>query len=66
MSSDTYGRFLAERGSEYPLGRAGEPEDVAGMVRFLVSAAASWITGAIIPVDGGRLLGPVKRFHERL
>ena len=61
MSSDAYGRILAERGSEYPLGRAGEPEDVAGMVRFLVSAAASWITGAIIPVDGGRLLGTVKR-----
>jgi NAD(P)-dependent dehydrogenase (short-subunit alcohol dehydrogenase family) len=61
MSNDTYAGVLAERGSEYPLGRAGEPEDVAGMVRFLVSAAASWITGAIIPVDGGRSLGTVKR-----
>jgi len=61
MSRAAYGRMLAERGSEYPLGRAGEPEDVAGMVRFLVSAAANWITGAIIPVDGGRLLGTVKR-----
>jgi NAD(P)-dependent dehydrogenase (short-subunit alcohol dehydrogenase family) len=57
MSSDTYERLLAERGSEYPLGRTGEPEDVAGMVRFLVSAAARWITGAVIPVDGGRVLG---------
>ena len=61
MSNDAYGRVFAERGREYPLGRAGEPEDVAGMVRFLVSAAAGWITGAIIPVDGGRLLGTVKR-----
>lgn len=61
MSNDTYGRVFAERGREYPLGRAGEPEDVAGMVQFLVSAAAGWITGAIIPVDGGRLLGTVKR-----
>jgi NAD(P)-dependent dehydrogenase (short-subunit alcohol dehydrogenase family) len=61
MSRAAYGRMLARRGSEYPLGRAGEPEDVAGMVRFLVSAAANWITGAIIPVDGGRLLGTVKR-----
>jgi len=61
MSRAAYGRMLARRGSEYPLGRAGEPEDVAGMVRFLVSAGANWITGAIIPVDGGRLLGTVKR-----
>jgi NAD(P)-dependent dehydrogenase (short-subunit alcohol dehydrogenase family) len=61
MSSETYERLLAERGGEYPLGRAGEPEDVAAMVRFLVSGAARWITGAIIPVDGGRLLGTVKR-----
>jgi NAD(P)-dependent dehydrogenase (short-subunit alcohol dehydrogenase family) len=61
MSSEAYERLLAERGREYPLGRTGEPEDVAAMVRFLVSGAASWITGAIIPVDGGRLLGTVKR-----
>jgi NAD(P)-dependent dehydrogenase (short-subunit alcohol dehydrogenase family) len=60
MTSDTYERLLAERGREYPLGRTGEPEDVAAMVRFLVSGAASWITGAVIPVDGGRLLGTVK------
>jgi NAD(P)-dependent dehydrogenase (short-subunit alcohol dehydrogenase family) len=32
MSRAAYGRMLARRGSEYPLGRAGEPEDVAGMV----------------------------------
>jgi NAD(P)-dependent dehydrogenase (short-subunit alcohol dehydrogenase family) len=61
MTSDTYERLLVVRGREYPLGRVGEPEDVAAMVRFLVSGAASWITGAIIPVDGGRSLGTVKR-----
>jgi 3-oxoacyl-[acyl-carrier protein] reductase len=61
MTSDTYERLLVERGREYPLGRVGEPEDVAAMVRFLVSGAASWITGAVIPVDGGRLLGTIKR-----
>jgi len=37
----------------YPLGRYGEPEDVANLVIFLSSPAAEWITGAIIPVDGG-------------
>jgi NAD(P)-dependent dehydrogenase (short-subunit alcohol dehydrogenase family) len=37
----------------HPLGRVGEPEDVAGLAAFLVSAAAAWITGQVIAVDGG-------------
>jgi NAD(P)-dependent dehydrogenase (short-subunit alcohol dehydrogenase family) len=61
MSAETYERTLAERGAEYPLGRAGEPEDVAGIVRFLVASEASWITGVVLPVDGGRSLGVTKR-----
>ncbi|MDT0575877.1 SDR family oxidoreductase [Croceicoccus sp. F390] len=36
-----------------PLGRMGEPEDIAGPVLFLASSAASWITGTTIMVDGG-------------
>ena len=37
----------------HPLGRLGEPADVANAVLFLASDAASWITGATLPVDGG-------------
>ncbi|MBZ6199456.1 SDR family oxidoreductase [Streptomyces olivaceus] len=37
----------------YPLGRVGEPEDVAAAVAFLASRDASWITGTTLTVDGG-------------
>jgi NAD(P)-dependent dehydrogenase (short-subunit alcohol dehydrogenase family) len=39
-----------------PLGRWGTPADVAGAVSFLVSPAASFMTGVILPVDGGYLV----------
>lgn len=39
--------------ASHPLGRIGEPEDVAAAIMFLVSDAASWITGVTLPVDGG-------------
>jgi len=48
--------FYAKRGAAMPLGRVGEPEDVAGAIRFLLSDEASWITGDVLVVDGGRLL----------
>ncbi|WPB91465.1 SDR family oxidoreductase [Streptomyces malaysiensis] len=44
-----------------PLARIGEPEDVAHAVRWLVSAEASWITGADLVVDGGRRVRAARR-----
>jgi NAD(P)-dependent dehydrogenase (short-subunit alcohol dehydrogenase family) len=41
----------------YPLGRVGEPEDVAKAVAFIASDDATWITGVTLPVDGGLLAG---------
>ncbi|MGC0142797.1 SDR family NAD(P)-dependent oxidoreductase [Pseudactinotalea sp. Z1732] len=41
-----------------PLGRPGEPEDIAAAIAFLASADAAWITGITLPVDGGMLTGP--------
>jgi len=36
-----------------PLGRAGRPDDVAGLAIYLASRAGAYITGGVIPVDGG-------------
>jgi NAD(P)-dependent dehydrogenase (short-subunit alcohol dehydrogenase family) len=44
-------RFL----SALPRGRLGEPDDIKGLAVLLASDASSWITGALIPMDGGNL-----------
>ena len=44
-----------ERISVHPLGRLGEPEDMAGIAVYLASDESSWATGAVYPVDGGYL-----------
>jgi 3-oxoacyl-(acyl-carrier-protein) reductase len=48
---------VAKYSEQIPLGRMGTTDDVAGAVQFLISDAASYITGAVIPVDGGLGMG---------
>ncbi len=48
----------------YPLGRIGEPEDVAKAALFLVSDDAAWITGETLIVDGGLLAGSYRMAQE--
>jgi NAD(P)-dependent dehydrogenase (short-subunit alcohol dehydrogenase family) len=50
----------------YPLGRVGEPDDVANAALFLSSDEASWITGTVLCVDGGLLAGNFRMTRELL
>ncbi|MFE6778539.1 SDR family NAD(P)-dependent oxidoreductase [Streptomyces sp. NPDC057702] len=50
---------LAQASASYPLGRVGEPGDVAAAIAFLASRDAAWITGVTLPVDGGLLISNV-------
>lgn len=56
MSEEAYRVFLEHSKTTHPLGRVGNPEEVAKTIAFLASDAASFITGATLPVDGGRHL----------
>lgn len=47
--------YLAEIEGMHPMGRLGEPDEVASAIIFLASDDASFITGAVLPVDGGYL-----------
>jgi NAD(P)-dependent dehydrogenase (short-subunit alcohol dehydrogenase family) len=49
----------------YPLGRVGEPEDIAAAIAFLASSDAAWITGQTLPVDGGLLTGNGRQLDIR-
>jgi 3-oxoacyl-[acyl-carrier protein] reductase len=46
----------AQRRAAFPLGRIGQPEDVAAATLFLASAASSWITGITLDVAGGKVM----------
>jgi 3-oxoacyl-[acyl-carrier protein] reductase len=51
---EAYSELEAQEKKKIPLGRIGEPEDVAAMVVFLLSEQANWITGSCFHVSGGK------------
>jgi NAD(P)-dependent dehydrogenase (short-subunit alcohol dehydrogenase family) len=48
----------------YPLGRVGQPTDIAAAALFLASDEAAWITGVTLPVDGGLMAGSYRMAYE--
>jgi NAD(P)-dependent dehydrogenase (short-subunit alcohol dehydrogenase family) len=56
MNNDAYEAFLEHSKQTHPLGRVGQPKEIAALVTFLASDEARWITGATYSIDGGRHL----------
>jgi len=56
MDEKTYSAFLEHSKATHPLGRVGQPEEVAELIVFLASSHAGWITGETMSIDGGRAL----------
>ena len=56
MSEEDYEKFLEHSKTTHPLGRVGNPKEIAELVCYLASEKASWITGATYQIDGGRAL----------
>src|ERR1700686_1917441 len=56
MTEEAYERFLEHSKTTHPIGRVGNPKEIAELVFYLASEKASWITGATYQIDGGRAL----------
>jgi len=57
LSEEDVSKVLPTFNAFHPLGRNGQPGDVAAAILFLASDEASWITGTTIPIDGGVMAG---------
>lgn len=56
MAEEAYQTFLQRSRDTHPLGRPGDPKEIADLIYFLASDQAGWITGETIAIDGGRHL----------
>jgi NAD(P)-dependent dehydrogenase (short-subunit alcohol dehydrogenase family) len=64
IAPDDPDRVISEWGSEHPIGRVGQPAEIADACVFLASPLASYVTGAELRVDGGLLAGVALRAPE--
>jgi NAD(P)-dependent dehydrogenase (short-subunit alcohol dehydrogenase family) len=56
LDEQAYAAFLERSKTTHPIGRVGDPKDLAALITFLASNEAGWITGATVSIDGGRHL----------
>lgn len=54
MNEEDYAKFLEHSETTHPIGRVGQPEEIAELIYYLASEKAAWITGATYEIDGGR------------
>ena len=54
MNEENYAAFVERSKTTHPLGRIGQPEEIADLIVFLASSKAGWITGVTYSIDGGR------------
>jgi NAD(P)-dependent dehydrogenase (short-subunit alcohol dehydrogenase family) len=75
VETPAYRRFMSAQEAQevlegvngfHPLGRRGQPEDVADAIVFLASGGADWITGTTLPIDGGVLAGRSPALQPRV
>jgi 3-oxoacyl-[acyl-carrier protein] reductase len=51
---ESYSEWVAQMRPSHPVGRVGKPDDIVAAILYVISREASWVTGAIFSIDGGR------------